>query len=152
MHLRDALDQLGARSPLFQLKLNCLRYCELVHAHHGAEDRSLFPAVRASAPELSAVIDRLEADHRVVADLLDQIEAIAPQLDSAETTAARERLAAALTALSGDLLEHLDVEERLWLRSSCPGRVGRRAILPLRADRLPLASRCRLGEVVGGAG
>lgn len=110
-HLRDALDQLGAHSPLFQLKVNCLRYCELVHAHHGAEDASLFPAVRASAPELGAVIDRLEADHRLVSDLLDRIEAAAAQLDDVEAATARERLADALTTLSRHLIEHLDVEE-----------------------------------------
>jgi hemerythrin superfamily protein len=110
-HLRAALDQLGGRSPLFQLKVSCLRYCAFVHAHHGAEDVSLFPAVRASAPELGAVIDRLEADHRLVSDLLDEVEAAAAQLGDAETTAARERLADALTAVSRHLLEHLDVEE-----------------------------------------
>jgi hemerythrin superfamily protein len=110
-HLRDTLDQLGARSPLFQLKVNCLRYCELVHAHHGAEDVSLFPAVRASAPELGAVVDRLEADHRLVSDLLDQVEVAVAQLHDAEATAARQRLADVLTALSRHLLEHLDVEE-----------------------------------------
>jgi hemerythrin superfamily protein len=110
-HLRDALDQLGDRSPLFQLKVNCLRYCELVHAHHGAEDASLFPAVRASAPELGAVIDRLEADHRLVSDLLDQVEVAAAQLDDVETATARQLLADTLAALSRHLLEHLDVEE-----------------------------------------
>jgi hemerythrin superfamily protein len=110
-HLRDALDQLGGRSPLFQLKVNCLRYCELVHAHHGAEDASLFPAVRASAPELGAVIDRLEADHRLVSGLLDEIEEAAGTLDDVGSTAARQRLADTLTALSRHLLEHLDVEE-----------------------------------------
>jgi hypothetical protein len=110
-HLRDALDRLGARSPLFRLKLNCLRYCELVHAHHNAEDAELFPVVRAGAPRLGAVIDRLEADHRLVSALLDRIEAAATRLDDAETATARQRLADALTALSRHLLEHLDVEE-----------------------------------------
>lgn len=110
-HLRDALGHLGARGPLFQLKVNCLRYCAFVHAHHGAEDASLFPEVRRSAPHLGAVIDRLEADHRRVSDLLDEIEAAAGALDDAGTTTARQRLADALTTLSRHLLEHLDVEE-----------------------------------------
>jgi hypothetical protein len=110
-HMRDTLDRLGARSPLFQLKVNCLRYCEFVHAHHGAEDASLFPAVRRSAPHLGAVIDRLEADHRLVSGLLDEIEEAAGTLDDVGSTAARQRLADALAALSRHLLEHLDVEE-----------------------------------------
>jgi hypothetical protein len=84
--LQAALDQLSSRSLLFQLKVNCLRYCQFVHAHHGAEDTLLFPAVRASAPELGPVIDRLEADHRLVSDLLDQIELTASHLDNAAET------------------------------------------------------------------
>jgi iron-sulfur cluster repair protein YtfE (RIC family) len=111
VHLRDTLGQLASRGPLFQLKVNCLRYCELVHAHHGGEDESLFPAVRASAPHLGAVVDRLEADHRLVSDLLDQVEFAAAQLDDVEAITSRKRLADALTALSRHLLEHLDVEE-----------------------------------------
>jgi len=107
--VRDGLDQLGARNPLFQLKVNCMRYCEFVHTHHGAEDATLFPTVRATAPQLGAVMDRLEADHRRVSDILDQVEALASRLD--DTIGARTRLAEALTALSDHLLEHLDVEE-----------------------------------------
>lgn len=110
-HLRDDLERLASRSPLFQLKVNCLRYCQLVHAHHGAEDVALFPAVRRSAPDLGAVVDRLEADHRVVSDLLDEVEAAARQLDGANSANARARLVDALTTLSSHLLDHLDREE-----------------------------------------
>ena len=110
-HLRDDLERLASRSPLFQLKVNCLRYCQLVHAHHGAEDVALFPAVRRSAPDLGAVVDRLEADHRVVSDLLDEVEAAARQLDGANSAHARTRLVDALTTLSSHLLDHLDREE-----------------------------------------
>jgi hypothetical protein len=109
--LRDELGRLASRSPLFQLKVNCLRYCQLVHAHHGGEDVVLFPAVRRSAPHLSAVVDRLEADHRVVSDLLDEVEAAAHQLDAAASAAARTRLVGALNGLSAHLLDHLDREE-----------------------------------------
>lgn len=109
--LRETREQLASRSLVFQLKVNCLRYCQFVHAHHGAEDASLFPAVRAGAPQLGAVIDRLEADHRLVSDFLDQVEDSAGQLDNGTNNGARERLAEALNALSRHLLEHLDVEE-----------------------------------------
>lgn len=57
-HLRESLDQLASRGPLFQLRANCLGYCQLVHAHHRAEDTALFPAVRRSAPQLGAALDR----------------------------------------------------------------------------------------------
>jgi iron-sulfur cluster repair protein YtfE (RIC family) len=110
-HLRDELERLASRSPLFQLKVNCLRYCQLVHSHHGGEDVALFPAVRRSAPHLSAIVDRLEADHRVVSDLLDEVEAAAHRLDEAHAGKARSRLVEALSGLSAHLLEHLNREE-----------------------------------------
>jgi hypothetical protein len=109
--LRDELTRLASRSPLFQLQVNCLRYCRLVHSHHGGEDVALFPAVRRSAPHLSAVVDRLETDHRIVSDVLDEVEAAARRLDDTRCTNARTRLAEALTTLSAHLLEHLDREE-----------------------------------------
>ena len=111
--LRSAVGQLAARSPHLRLGVDCVRYCRLVHAHHAAEDTSLFPVVRRSAPHLDRVVDRLEADHRVVSDLLDEVEAAAHRLDGPDPAGARIQLAASLGALSGHLLEHLEVEERV---------------------------------------
>jgi hypothetical protein len=61
--VRAKVEALQTRGPLFQLRVNCLYYCRFVHSHHGHEDAWLFPAVRRSAPELAAVVDKLEADH-----------------------------------------------------------------------------------------
>ncbi len=104
----DGLHGLRTRGGLFQLRVNCLRYCRFVHEHHTNEDVALFPAVRRSAPRLGATVDRLEADHRVVAGLLDEIERTARGLDG---DGARARLVAALETLSAHLLEHLAFEE-----------------------------------------
>jgi hemerythrin-like domain-containing protein len=93
---------------LFQLRANCLGYCQIVHSHHGHEDALLFPAVRRTAPHLSATVDRLEADHRVVSALLDRVEELADGLDDQPN---RQDLVLALTRLSTDLLEHLAFEE-----------------------------------------
>jgi Hemerythrin HHE cation binding domain len=38
--------------PLWQLKVNCLRYCRFVHMHHHAESAFLFPRLRRSNPAL----------------------------------------------------------------------------------------------------
>ncbi|HSK59032.1 MAG TPA: hemerythrin domain-containing protein [Actinomycetospora sp.] len=110
--LREAVDRLASGSVLFQLRARCLGYCRLVHAHHRGEDLALFPVVRRGAPQLAAVLDRLERDHRVVSDLLDDIEAAALRLDGTAEGGARTRLADALSTLSEHLLDHLDVEER----------------------------------------
>lgn len=108
--LHDALDDLKTNGPLWQLKVNCLRYCRFVHSHHGAEDVMLFPALRRANPGLAPVIDKLEADHRRVSDLLDDVERAAAGLTRSED--ARERVTLALEVLAESLLAHLDYEER----------------------------------------
>ena len=110
--IRDEITRLETRSPLWQLRMNCLYYCRLVHAHHTGEDRHIFPALRRSDPALEPVVDRLEADHRKVSEILDEVEAEARALARDDTEAARTRLAAALTLLSEHLLVHLDFEEK----------------------------------------
>jgi hypothetical protein len=74
--VREDLERLQAHSPLFAMRLTCIRYCHLVHAHHGAEDQALFPAVRRSAPDLAGAVDRLEADHASISVLLDEVESL----------------------------------------------------------------------------
>jgi hypothetical protein len=108
--IRSGIKQLQTRGPLFQLRTNCLRHCHLVHAHHEGEDTGLFPTIRRAAPQMRATIDRLQADHRVVSDLLDQVDGLARNLQP--TGDSRTRLVDALTTLSTHLLAHLDFEEK----------------------------------------
>jgi hypothetical protein len=106
------LDELKARGPLWRLKVNCLRYCRFVHAHHGAEDTLLFPALRAADPSIGPVVDRLEADHSQVSELLDVIEVAAGALTETDADDARRRVIDGLCDLRAHLLEHLDYEEQ----------------------------------------
>jgi hemerythrin-like domain-containing protein len=87
-----------------------LRHCRFVHSHHSHESYLLFPALRQANPALNPVVDKLEADHQHVSTLLDQVEAATEDLDLAGA-GARDRLIAALGALSSDLLAHLAYEE-----------------------------------------
>ena len=66
---------LAANGPLWALKVNCLHYCRFVHGHHRLEDVALFPALREADPDLAPLVDRLEGDHRRVAEQLDEVEA-----------------------------------------------------------------------------
>ena len=109
--VEDALAELKTSGPLWQLKVNCLRYCRFVHAHHGAEDGLLFPALRAADSSIGPVVDRLEADHTRVSDLLDVVEAAARALTETDHDDARLRVIDGLRDLHGHLLEHLDYEE-----------------------------------------
>jgi hemerythrin-like domain-containing protein len=72
----------------------------------------LFPRLRIANPELNPVIDKLEADHKEVADLLRKIEATAQALTGTDSDAARERLSGELDSLGDRLLAHLDYEEK----------------------------------------
>jgi iron-sulfur cluster repair protein YtfE (RIC family) len=110
----DVAEQIAAlqtRSPIWTLQVNCLYHCSVVHAHHGHEDADMFPALRRSNSELSAVVDKLEADHRAISDLLDDVEESAKELDDTPVNPARERLVTALSRLEEDLLAHLAFEE-----------------------------------------
>jgi hypothetical protein len=106
---RDRVATLATNGPLWQLKINCLRYCGFVHGHHNLESRLLFPELRRANPALNPVVDKLEADHAAVSDLLDTVEAAARGLDG--TCGARDRLVEALRRLATDLLDHLRYEE-----------------------------------------
>jgi hypothetical protein len=109
--LERELETLKTAGPLWQLKVNCLRYCRFVHSHHRAEDVMLFPVLRRADAEIGPVVDRLEADHLRVSDLLDVIEAAAAQLTEDEREDVRGRVVAGLRDLHTHLLEHLDYEE-----------------------------------------
>lgn len=109
--IRDEIARLQTQSPLWQLKVNCLYYCRLVHLHHNGEDVHIFPALRRSNPAMGPVVDKLESDHRKVSDILDEVEAAADSLQSEDVPPGRERLVDSLNLLADHLLEHLRYEE-----------------------------------------
>jgi hemerythrin superfamily protein len=49
-------------------------YCRVVTQHHTLEDRTVFPHLRRSDPELVPVLDRLAAEHETIADLLERVD------------------------------------------------------------------------------
>jgi hypothetical protein len=109
--VRERIAEMRESSPIPTLQLNCLYHCRVVHMHHGIEDADMFPALRRSNPDLGAVVDRLESDHRAISTLLDQVEASARDLDDTSTSHLRDALVTALRDLATRLLEHLAFEE-----------------------------------------
>ena len=107
--IRRGIRALASASPIWQLKAGCLRHCRFVHSHHSHESHLLFPALRQANPALNPVVDKLQADHEHISTLLDDVAAATQEL--AEPATARDRLIAALGALSTDLLAHLAFEE-----------------------------------------
>jgi hypothetical protein len=108
--VRSGIESMTTRGVLFQLRIGCLRHCQLVHSHHGGEDAHLFPAVRAGDPELTTIVDRLQSEHREISDLLDAVENAANGLGLDEPTD-RDRLVTALATMADSLLRHLAFEE-----------------------------------------
>jgi hypothetical protein len=109
--LAAGIATLAAGGPLWQLRVNCLQYCQFVHHHHQAESVMLFPALRRANPALGPVVDQLEADHARVSGLLDDVTGAAGDLADDDSPAARRQLSAALQVLSDVLLAHLAYEE-----------------------------------------
>lgn len=110
--LHAELHELKTNGPLWQLRVNCLQYCELLHGHHTGEDTMLFPRLREANPELAPTVDQLVRDHELVSDLIEQIEADAERLIGEDSVAARKHISASLTELSDALLAHLEFEEQ----------------------------------------
>jgi alkanesulfonate monooxygenase SsuD/methylene tetrahydromethanopterin reductase-like flavin-dependent oxidoreductase (luciferase family) len=107
---RSAINTMTMRQNNWTLGAYCESYCRLVTTHHTAEDQSLFPALRSADPRLKPVVDRLEYEHTVIHDVLDQVDEALVALVSAPD--GMDQLTTAMDLLSDTLLSHLSYEER----------------------------------------
>jgi hemerythrin-like domain-containing protein len=106
---RNAINELTMRQNNWTLGAYCAQYCRFVTGHHGLEDRSVFPHLRRSDPTLTPVLDRLESEHLVIHEVLEQLdEALVGLVSGASGTAELQRV---VDRLSQTLLEHLAYEE-----------------------------------------
>jgi hypothetical protein len=88
---------------------HCLSFCTAIHTHHTGEDSQLLPALRAAAPGLAPVIDKLIEDHALVTGILRQIrDLLAPD----RTPPGPGALARELDGLTAILSSHFSYEER----------------------------------------
>ena len=88
------LKELEANGPLWQLKINCLRYCRFVHLQHSAEDVLLFPRLRRDRPGDRSGGRPARGRSPARSDQLDEVEAAAAQLTNGDArggSAARGR-------------------------------------------------------------
>lgn len=106
---RNVINDLTMRQNNWALGAYCQQYCRFVTGHHGLEDRSIFPHLRRSDPALTPVLDRLEAEHLVIHDVLEQLDdALVALVSGASGTAELQRV---VDLLSQTLLDHLSFEE-----------------------------------------
>jgi deazaflavin-dependent oxidoreductase (nitroreductase family) len=90
-----------------QLRINCLTLCAGLHGHHVREDEGMFPGLLAAHPELAPTMERLRAEHRVVAALLGDLQGVL----TADADSDPVRLLAEVDRLIDALHRHLDYEE-----------------------------------------
>ena len=109
----DARSQINAmtiRQNRWTLGTYCESYCRVVTTHHTIEDASMFPSLVRKDPRLTPVVDRLQAEHLVIHDVLEGVDqalvAMVSQPDGLPG------LRAAVDLLSDTLLSHLSYEER----------------------------------------
>ncbi|MEV2272599.1 LLM class flavin-dependent oxidoreductase [Nonomuraea africana] len=107
--LRAMINQLTMRQNYWTLGSFCASYCRIVTVHHTIEDERMFPALKGAEAALAPVIDRLQEEHEVIAELLTGLDAalVAMVEDADAIDGVRERL----DVLSEALLSHLAYEE-----------------------------------------
>ena len=83
----------------------------LLHAHHEAEDLTIFPLLVGRLPEHVDVITRVNAEHDAVLGALEPAEQIVAAWREQPSGAARDAAVEALASLRTILVAHLDHEE-----------------------------------------
>ena len=114
---RSVLNTMSMRQNNWTLGAYCESYCRIVTGHHTLEDRSIFPHLRSSEPELAGVIDQLETEHHEIHGLVDGLDRALVALVGSDGTGSPGREALdgvqrALDVLTDGLLSHLAYEER----------------------------------------
>lgn len=114
---RSVLNTMAMRQNNWTLGAYCETYCRLVTGHHTLEDRSIFVHLRRAEPDLGPVIDRLEQEHHVIAEVLEQVDEALVGLVGTDAhghagEGALDEVERALDLLTDTLLSHLAYEER----------------------------------------
>ena len=126
---REALAS-GATVPeaTSDLSLYCIGFCTALDGHHRAEDRALFPALRAEHPELGGMIDKLMQDHSMLTHLLGSLR------EAVESGEPAQAIGRHLDGVGAIMESHFRFEEREILE-------------PLRALHLDVDVRAALGPL-----
>lgn len=107
---RELVSEMTMRQNNWTLGAYCASYCTIVTGHHGLEDRAIFPHLRRSDPGLAPVIDRLEAEHVIIHEVLRDVDRALIRLVTGpgDFSVIEE----AVEVLTLTLLSHLAYEER----------------------------------------
>jgi alkanesulfonate monooxygenase SsuD/methylene tetrahydromethanopterin reductase-like flavin-dependent oxidoreductase (luciferase family) len=107
---RSEIAKLTMRQNQWTVGAYCESYCRLVGMHHTLEDQALFPGLRSLDQRLAPVVDRLHAEHLVIAGVLERVDAALVALVTSPATGMSD-LRSAVDLLTDTLLSHLSYEE-----------------------------------------
>jgi hypothetical protein len=122
---RSHVATMTMRQNYWTLGAFCAAYCRLLTLHHTIEDERLFTDLRNEDPDLGPVLDRLSAEHEVIAGILDAVDHALVAMIGADGDRQPELAGVekAVERLENALLEHLDGEESALL-----GAIGRLSV------------------------
>ncbi|SDO41299.1 Flavin-dependent oxidoreductase, luciferase family (includes alkanesulfonate monooxygenase SsuD and methylene tetrahydromethanopterin reductase) [Nakamurella panacisegetis] len=107
---RSAINAMTMRQNEWTVGAFCASYCRLVTTHHSLEDSGIFPHLRHADAAVAPTIDRLQAEHLVIHDVLEDVDAaLVMFIRDPSTHAGLQR---AVDSLTDTLLSHLSYEER----------------------------------------
>jgi hemerythrin-like domain-containing protein len=125
-----------------------------LHHHHEVEDSDFFPEILRVRPDTSALIERLENEHRDLVARLDTVDGAIAALEANPDPSTKQAAHDAITAVRDFLVPHLDMEDSDLLpvaAESVPGdewkRISEHALRSLPKDVLPVAAGA-IDEVV----
>lgn len=107
---RSAINQMTVRQNAWTLGTYCQQYCRIITGHHSLEDQGIFPHLRRTDPALAPVLDRLQEEHHVIHDVLEQVDTALVGLAARPDDVSA--LVEAVGLLSDTLLSHFAYEER----------------------------------------
>ncbi len=106
---RSAINEMTMRQNDWTLGAYCASYCRVVTGHHTLEDEGIFPHLRSAEPGLAPVIDRLAGEHKVIHQVLSDVDqALVGLLRNPDDFSGLDH---AVGVLSDTLLSHLAYEE-----------------------------------------
>ena len=117
---RSYLNTMAMRQNYWTLGAFCANYCRVLSTHHAIEDQRMFPDLRRGDESLGPVLDRLAAEHEVIAGVLDEVDRALVAMVADESRLDETEYAVDL--LADVLLKHLQDEEDALLEPI--GRLG----------------------------
>ncbi|MFM9258194.1 hemerythrin domain-containing protein [Rhodococcus sp. 5A-K4] len=105
----EMIDNLTIADFVWQLRVNCDFYCKTLTLHHTIEDQRMFPVMTRNFPELAPAVERLQAEHKLVGEIVSEAKRASLALSTESSTVNRAQTA--ISELADHMQSHLDFEE-----------------------------------------